>query len=306
MKKVIGFGALNVDNIFQVENLLLEENPAYPIDVQAGGSAANTIIGLAKLDIPCGFVGIVATDAYGKLLISEFKNRKVDVSNLVIKKSDIQTPSGLVEAYVDRKGRRLLFVKPGVNSMLEESDIDINYIKKNLILHLSSFVDDKQLEIQNKIISKLPKDLIVSFSPGSLYVNRGLRGIRALVERADILFLDRKEIYQLTGKGYRRSAISLLNKSSKTIIVTLGEEGCFVATRKEQFQLKTRKVKAVDTTGAGDAFAAGFLYGLAKGQNIHRCAEIGNALASISIKRVGSRAGLPNIKELSAIVSLPV
>ena len=87
MVRVIGFGALNVDNIFKVENLLLEENPAYPIDTQAGGSAANTIIGLAKLGISCGFVGVIAQDAYGKLLLTEFRIRKVDTSRIIIKKS---------------------------------------------------------------------------------------------------------------------------------------------------------------------------------------------------------------------------
>jgi ribokinase len=300
VKKVIGFGALNVDNIFKVKNLLLEENSAYPIDVQAGGSAANTIIGLAKLGIPCGFVGIVANDAYGKLLLSEFKTRKIDTSNIIIRKSnDLSQQSGLVEAFVDKKGRRLLFVKPGVNSTLKSDEIDLHYLKKTSILHISSFVDNQQFIVQKNTINKLDQNIKLSFSPGSLYCERGLKEIAPIIKKSSILFLDRKEIYQLTRRNYKKASLELLKMGPKIVAVTLGKEGCFIATRKQQFQMASKKVKVLDTTGAGDAFAAGFLYGLIKEVSISKCAEIGNTVAGFSISKVGARPGLPSKKELS-------
>lgn len=305
MIKVVGFGALNVDNIFKVDNLLLAENPAHPVDVQAGGNAANTITALAKLGIPCGFVGVVAIDAYGKLIISEFKRRNIDTSRIIFRKStDSLISSGLVETYVDRRGRRMLFVKPGVNSTLSIREIDYSYFNKASIVHLTSFVDDPQFHIQKMLIKKIPDKVTVSFAPGSLYAERGLKALAPFIKRTNILFLARRETYYLIGKSFKSAAGKLLSMGPKIVVVTLGEKGSFVVTRNEQFYLKARKVNVVDTTGAGDAYAAGFLYGFVNNFPIKRCAEIGSALASFSVQKIGARAGLPNRKELSSVVSL--
>ncbi len=305
MIQVIGFGALNVDNIFKVENLLLAENPAYPVDVQAGGNAANTITALAKLGIHCGFVGVVANDAYGKLLISEFRRRKIDTSHIIIRKpQDAQNRSGLVEAYVDRRGRRTLFVKPGVNSTLKANEIDRNYFQNASIVHLTSFVDNNQFQIQKKIVAKIPSQVKISFAPGSLYCTKGLKEIFPIIRRTHILFLAKKESYHLTGKSFKKAADYLLSIGPKIVVITLGEKGCFVATKLQKFQMSAYKTKIIDTTGAGDAFAAGFLFGLLKNFPIEKCAKIGNALASFSIRKIGARAGLPNSKELASVVSL--
>lgn len=304
MKQVIGFGALNVDNIFKVDNLLLEENAAYPADVRPGGSAANTTVALATLGVSCGFVGIVADDIYGKLLISDFKNRKVATKHVQVKKpQDILSATGSVDVFLDKKGRRLLFVKPGINSLLTLNNSDIKYLQNSYIIHISAFVDDKQLEIQKKIIGKIPQSVKISFSPGSLYASRGLAGISQLISRSFIIFLNKKEAYQLTHKNYKIAAKILLTLGPKVIVVTLEKDGCYVATKKKSFYSNTRKVNVVDTTGAGDAFSAGFLYGMLNNYNVEKCAEIGNAVASFAIQKIGARTGLPSRKELNTVVS---
>ena len=306
MLQVIGFGALNVDNIFKVENLTLSEKPAFPIDVQAGGNAANTIAALAKLEVPCGFVGVAANDAYGKLIMSEFKRRKVDISQIIIRKAqDFSMTSGLVETYVDKKGRRALFVKPGVNSTLSQKEINQNYFQNALFVHLTSFVDETQLKIQKTSVAQIPPPVKISFAPGSLYCERGLKALEPIIAKTYILFLAKKETYYLTGKSFKKAVEDLLKLGPKIIVVTLGPNGCLVATQENQFLASSRKVKVVDTTGAGDAYAAGFLYGLLKNLSLEKCAQIGNAVASFCIHKIGARAGLPNRNELSSVVSLP-
>ncbi|OGD89330.1 hypothetical protein A2693_03830 [Candidatus Curtissbacteria bacterium RIFCSPHIGHO2_01_FULL_40_12] len=305
VSKVIGFGALNVDNIFKVNNLSLAENPAHPVDVQAGGNAANTITALAKLGVGCGFVGVVASDAYGKLIISEFKRRNIDISRIIFRKSaDSLISSGLVETYVDKRGRRMLFVKPGVNGTLSINEINSDYFNKASVVHFTSFVDDQQFHIQKMLIKKIPDKVTVSFAPGSLYAERGLKALEPFIERTDILFLARRETYYLTGMSFKKAVEKLLTMGPRIVIVTFGDKGSFIATKGEQFIVKARKVKVVDTTGAGDAYAAGFLYGIVNNFPIKRCAEIASALASFSVQKLGARAGLPNRKELSAVVSL--
>lgn len=306
MKTAVGFGALNVDNIYKVENLLLEENSAAPIDVQAGGSAANTIIALAKLEIPSGFIGIVASDAFGQLLIAEFKRKKVDTSKIIIQKAEsLLTSSGQVEAYVDKKGRRQLFIKPGVNNLLKFSDVDIEYLNKAEIAHFSSFVGDKQLEIQIKTVAKLSKEVKISFSPGSIYCERGIRSILPIIKRTHVLFLDRREIYKLTGKNFKKGCEELLRLDPHIVVVTLGRDGSYTATKNEKIFTRAKKVKAVDTTGAGDAFAAGFIFGLINNSNLQECAKLANIVASFCVKKIGARSGLPNRKELAYVVELP-
>ncbi len=305
MKRVVGFGALNVDNIFKVENLKMSENSAYPIDVQAGGNAANTISALAKLGVACGFIGLVASDAYGKLILSEFKKRKIDTSNINVRKQEgFSNSSGIVETYVDKRGNRALFVKPGANNTLRESDINMNYIKAFDYIHISSFVDSKQLEVQKKIVAKLPKNLKVSFAPGSLYVHRGLKAVLPIIKNTYLLTLAKNEAYHLTGKNYKKAAEYLISLGPKIVVITQGKEGCYIATKHSTFTQKARKVSVIDTTGAGDAFIAGFLFGLLNNQSMGKCAQIGNAIASFSVQNIGARAGLPNRKELTTIVSL--
>lgn len=304
MKKIIGLGALNVDNFFKVENLLLSENPAYPIDVQAGGSAANTITALSKLGVETGFVGIVAADAYGKLLLSEFKGRKVDTSRIIIRKPhDLIVSSGALDAFVDRKGRRMLFVKPQVNSSLNYNELDIKYLKSATYLHLSSFVDDTQLKLQKKLIDTINGETKISFSPGSLYCDRGLDEILPIIKKTEILFLEKKEIYQLFKKNYKIAAKTLISLGPKIVVVTKGKDGAYVTDGKQELELRARKVNVVDTTGAGDAYAAGFLYGQINNLSLNQSAELGTAVASFSIQKIGARAGLPNRKEIASVVS---
>ncbi len=304
MKKIIGFGALNVDNFFKVENLLLSENPTYPIDVQSGGSAANTITALAKLGVETGFVGIVAADAYGKLLLSEFKSRKVDTSRIIIRKShDLIVSSGSLDAFVDRKGRRMLFVKPQVNSSLNYNELDIKYLGSATYLHLSSFVDDAQLKLQKKLVANINNDAKISFSPGSLYCDRGLDEILPIIKKTEILFLEKKEIYQLFKKNYKSAAKTLISLGPKIVVVTKGKDGSYVTDGTQELELKARKVNVLDTTGAGDAYAAGFLYGQISNLSLSQSAELGTAVASFSIQKIGARAGLPNRKEIASVVS---
>ena len=304
MKRVVGFGALNVDNIYQVENLQLEENSAKLIASQPGGSVANTISGLAKLGIATSFVGVVAQDKYGDLLLSDFAKNKVDTKKIIRISSNFLS-SGLVEAYVDKRGRRLLFVKPGINDTLSSKDIDINFLKKALLVHFSSFVDDKQFILQSQVMQKISNFTKVSFSPGSLFVDRGLNKLKSMIKNSNILFLNRREVFKLAAKNFKQGASELVKLGPEIVVVTLGAEGCFIATKDQKFRQKTRKVKARDTTGAGDAFAAGFLFGIIQNYSLEKCAQIGNAVASFSIQRFGARAGLPNRKELASVVELP-
>ena len=135
--EVVGLGALNTDHIYRVEHLL-EDGEALVDGVRAfpGGSAANTLYGLARLGIGAGFVGAVGDDIEGKTMVQDFSKVGVDTSQIITKRG---AKSGSTLCLSAGLGKRSIYVIPGANSLLTMDDIDISYINQASILHISSF-----------------------------------------------------------------------------------------------------------------------------------------------------------------------
>src|SRR3990170_2631264 len=298
---VIGFGALNVDKIYRVPRIAREEEETFVLDVEEapGGSAANTIVGLARLGLKTGFIGKVAKDREGQLLLDDFRREGVNTDGIVIAEKG---GSGVVAAYVDKKGERALYVHPSVNDSLTCEEINIEYAKQTRFLHLTS-VDEKPFQAQKKLVNEL-SDVKVSFDPGEIYARKGLAALRPIINRSFAMLPSASELKMLTGKGWREGAKMLLEEGAGVVAVKLGEKGCYVTDGKESHLIEPYKVKVVDTTGAGDAFCAGFLYGLVKGKDLHQCGKLGNFVASRCITEVGARKGLPRLTDLKNLLQI--
>ena len=299
MKKfdVIGFGALNVDKLFKVNRIAHEDEESFVkgFAETCGGSAANTMVGLARLGLKVGFIGKVANDREGKLLIEDFKKEGVDTSGIIVAK---EGHSGIVMGFVDEKGERALYVAPGVNDQIEFEEIDMEYMEKAKFLHLTSFVGQKPFETQKKAIKEISEEVCVSFDPGTLYARKGLGKLKPILQRTFVVMPSSEELEMITGKDYREAAKILFNLGVSIVAVKLGGKGCYVTDGKEEYFIEPFKVEVVDTTGAGDAFDAGFLYGLLKGKDLYECGKLGNFVASRCIMKMGARTGLPTISEI--------
>lgn len=293
---VIGFGALNVDRLYKVNKIAAGGEEAFIIDVKdsPGGSAANTVVGLARLGLRSGYVGKVANDSEGRFLINDFKKENVDVDGIVISK---EGRSGIVTGFVDLKGERALYVDPGVNDSLRFEEIDLEYLKRAEFLHLTSFIGEKPFEAQKKLLQTL-RNLKISFDPGMIYTRKGLKALNPIIKRTSVMFLNNLEIELLTAKSYKKGSKLLMRKGVEIVAVKLGEKGCYVANHKESYKIEPNRVKVVDTTGAGDAFCAGFLYGLVNNKDLYECGKLGNFVASRCIRKIGCRSGLPRVQEL--------
>ena len=293
---VTGFGALNVDKLYKVNRIAKEDEESFVLGFQEapGGSAANTIAGLARLGLKTGYIGKVAKDHEGKLLLKDFKREKVDISGIIIAPTG---RSGVATGYVDIKGQRALYVDPGVNDTLEFEEISLEYASQADFLHLTSFVGEKPFKAQKKLVKELPK-IQVSFDPGEIYARKGLSTLKTLFERSFVVFPNENEVRMLTGKGLKEGSEILIKKGAGIVAVKLGEKGCYVTDGHESHQVEPYNAKVVDTTGAGDAFCAGFLYGLSQGKDLYTCAKLGNFVASRCITETGARTGLPRLSEL--------
>jgi ribokinase len=294
----VGFGALNVDKLFKVNEIACAEEEGFIINCEeaCGGSAANTIVGLARLGCKVGFIGKVASDREGEILIEDFSRENVDTKGIICAKNG---RSGTAMGFVDKKGERALYVDPGVNDTIELDEINRSYAFQTKFLHLTSFVGEKSFETQKKLVEALPKSIKVSLDPGELYARKGMKALEPMIRRTLVLMPSLKEIELLTGTSdYKKGAEVLLEKGVGIVAVKLGSKGCYVTDGKENHLIEAFKVKVVDTTGAGDAFCAGFLYGLINGKSLLECGRIGNFVASRCIMKIGARTGLPKLKDL--------
>jgi len=290
---VVGFGALNIDKLYQVNKIAKEDEEAYIKDytLSCGGSAANTIIGLSRLGLKTGYIGKVSNDSEGNLILDNLKNEDVNINGIVIGEGR----TGNVMGYVDLSGQRALYVDPGVNDLIKPEEIKIEYFKDIKILHLTSFVGDS-IKAQESLLEELPANVKVSFDPGRIYAEKGLEYIKKILNRTNILLVNEEELKLLTSNDYNTfedRIMDLMDFEIDLIIVKRGDKGCYVTNSKESHSVEAFQVKCKDTTGAGDAFNAGFLYGLLKGKNLYNSCILGNFVAACCVEEIGSIKSLP-------------
>jgi len=295
---VVGFGALNVDKLYRVGRIAKEGEESFILDMMElpGGSAANTIVGLARLGVRTGFIGKVADDHEGRLLLDDFHKEGVNTDGIVIAK---EGHSGTVSAFIDKKGERALYVHPSANDTLSFKEIDWKYAEQAEFLHLTS-MDEKPFQAQKELVETLPS-VKVSFDPGEIYGRKGLIKLRPFLKRSYVVMPSENELKMLTRQDFKDGAKTLLNEGAQIVAVKLGEKGCYVANGRENYLIKPFKTKVVDTTGAGDAFCAGFLFGLTQRKDLYECGRLGNFVASRCISKAGARTGLPRASELSEL-----
>jgi len=306
--EVIGIGAINTDCLCQVEEIVTDgETIIDHIKTAPGGSAANTIYGLAKLGRKTGFIGAIGDDEKGRASIQAFKTVGVDTSQIRIKEGE---KTGCALCLSDKLGRRSIYVLPGANNLLDWQDIDLNYVNKAKMVHLSSFADDRQFNIQIELAEKLPNSVKISFAPGMLYAIKGIKTLSPLLTRTHILFINKEEMEQLTGKDFTTGAKECLKLGCQIVVVTLGKglasksEGVFtsyICHGKEEYKIESQKQlweTHPEATGAGDAFAVGFLLGFLKKKNLEQCAQLGDIIAHYALSKTGAREGLPTLSKI--------
>jgi ribokinase len=295
---MIGFGALNVDKLFKVERLAKAEEESFIEDYAetCGGSAANTAIGLARLGCKVGFIGKVGADKEGDLLLKDFLAEGIDTAGTI--RTD-QGTSGSVMGFVDKKGARALYINSGVNDTITLNEVNARYASRAQFLHLTSFVGETSFQTQKSLLDAIPANVRVSFDPGALYARKGYAAVEPILRKTYVFMPNAIELELLTGKlDYCKAADLMVGQGVKIVAVKLGEKGCYVTDGRGRHLIDALEVKVVDTTGAGDAFCAGFLYGLVNKKSLEECGRLGNFVASRCIMQMGAREGLPFAKDL--------
>ena len=290
-----------MDKLFKVSKFAKAEEEIFVEDYAeaCGGSAANTVVGIARLGCKSGYIGKVGCDREGEMLIKDFCDEGVNTDGVIRAE---EGESGSVLGFVDKKGGRALYINPGVNDTIKLDEVNSRYASQAQFLHLTSFVGEQSFQTQKKLLDIIADNVKVSFDPGALYARKGFLNLEPIIRRAYILMPNAIELELLTGEiDYRKGADVIIGKGIKIVAVKLGGEGCYVTDGQERHLISPFKVEVVDTTGAGDAFCAGFLYGLVNNRSLFECGRLGNFVASRCIMKMGARTGLPFFKDLELL-----
>ena len=265
-------------------------------NIGPGGKGCNQAIALARLGCKVNFVSKIGNDDYGKLALESLKKNKIDISNIIISK-DHQT--GVAGIHVDSNtGKNAITVVRGAPSSLTTKEIDTNLFKQSKI-----FLTQLEIPIEVTLhCLKAAKEYglmnILNPAPACELSNDFFKLV-------DYFTPNETEAQFYTGikikdeNDAKISAKKLLEMGIKKVIITLGEKGLFYSDGKEEIYMKASEDKAVDTTGAGDAFNGGFSFALLKGKKIKECLEIANKVAGLSTTKLGAGDSMPTFKDIN-------
>ena len=311
-KKILGIGNAIVDVFVKVDdNFLLKNNltkgsmkliekhefeslkSTIKIEkVEAGGSVANTMAGIAYLKGGASFIGKIKSDEFGKIYKKSLEN--INVGFLYSEKEEnLSTGASII--FITPDSERTMCTYLGISSQLSKRDINENYIKDYEIIFLEGYLWDKGMsEEMFKYVIHLAKknNIKVAMSLSDIFcVTRHREDFFKLLKNdLDILIGNENEINELMQKNNLLESVNELKNINKLIIITRSENGSVAILNNKIVNCDSIKVdKVLDLTGAGDLFAAGFLKEYLDKSNVKKCLQIGSKLAAQVIQKIGAR-----------------
>lgn len=259
----------------------------------SGGSAANTLAGLAALGAKCAFVGQVADDQLGEVFTHDIRSVGIDF-DVAPRAGDPPTARCLI--FVTPDGQRTMNTFLGASHYLPAGAIDEATISKASVLYLEGYLwdpEEPRAAMRRAIEAARAAGRKVAFTPSEVFViDRYSADFNALIADGliDILFCNEHELAALTGNEDIEANIASLSQQVPTLVVTRGADGAVAVSGGERAEIAAEPIeRVVDTTGAGDLFAAGFLFGHVRGRGLQECLRMGSICASEIISHYGAR-----------------
>ncbi len=308
MKKILGMGNALTDILFKLSDdkilktlniskggmFLINEEQAKNIKSQldevtpsmvTGGSASNTINAIAKLGLQSGFIGKIKDDEIG----SFFRNQSIKngvTPHLIYS----NTVSGHCNVLVSPDSERTMCTFLGAGGELEAGDLKIEMFESYDIFHIEGYLVQNHDLIRTALRLAKEAGLTTSIDLASFnVVQENLEFLKEIVTQyVDICFANEEEANEFTKKE-AKDAVLEISKLTKIAVVKIGKNGSYVRQGDEEVFVNAYLADAVDTTGAGDFYAAGFLYGLASGFNLEQSGKMGSFISSKVVEVVGTK-----------------
>lgn len=308
MKKILGIGNALVDILLNIDNddILrqngLDKGGMVMIDADrkkeihnrikgmeqscaTGGSTSNTIHGLARLGAPAGYIGKIGRDEMGDFFRREMARFHV-TPHLI--ESDVDT--GIATTFISQDAERTFATYLGAAAMMTSDELDPKVFDQYDCIHVEGYlIFNHDLILKVCQIAK-EKGLKISMDMASYNIIEANYDFvkMLLTDYVDIIFANEEEAKAFTGKE-GREALEVLSEYCPVAIVKVGKEGSFIKMNGEVMQVGVIPVKAVDSTGAGDIYASGFLYGLMNDYTPEKAGELAAYLAGRVIEHIGAK-----------------
>jgi sugar/nucleoside kinase (ribokinase family) len=311
----LGFAILDILAIGEILVDMIPTKPGHYSEVPAfekcfGGAPFNFAVGASRLGSKVGALCAVGADPFGEFLLETLSKNGIDISHVKVKKA--RTTLAFVVRHEDGERAFFFYRKPWAetaDTLLSPEDLDPKYIESSKVLHYSGVaLSHSPLRECVKRAVNVAKEagVKVSFDPNiRLDLWESPDSLKdscyGAFQSSDIILLAKDEMEYFYGKVTPREAADQLFKKYDPLIVAikLGGDGCYVRSR-EGFEITKPafKVAVVDTTGAGDGWAAGFLHGLVKGWDLEKCSTVANAVGGLVVTKIGAITAMPTKSEL--------
>lgn len=268
-----------------IKDLIAEKVTHLNKEMASGGSAANTIHGLAQLGVETAFIGTVGTDKTGDFFHKDLENSKIKP---LLKRS--KTASGLASTLITNDGERTFGTYLGAAIELSGNDLKPEHFKGYDILHVEGYLVQNHELLETILRLAKESELKISIDMASYnVVEDNLDFFKKMVDKyVDILFANEEEAKAFTAKE-PEEALNEMAKKVEIAVVKTGSEGSMIKKGNQVTHISPITAQPMDTTGAGDLYAAGFLFGLINNLGFVNAGYIGSLLASTVIEKIGAK-----------------
>ncbi|MGL4392792.1 MAG: ribokinase [Fusobacteriaceae bacterium] len=297
-KKIVVIGSINMDLVVSCDNIPIggETVIGKSFEEFPGGKGANQAVALGKLKTEITMLGKIGDDLFGEILLDSMKKNNV-ITDFIEK--DSSTSTGIANIIVESNGQNRIIVIQGANQK-----VNIDYIDRHINLIKEADYIVTQLEIPKETVAYILKK---SKELGKITILNPAPAIKLdddVIKNCDYLIPNETELEILSGmkttdvESIKKAAESLLKKGVKNLIVTMGKDGSIFFSDNEKKIFPAFKVKAVDTTAAGDSYIGGFVSGISSGMSVEKSIKRGTCVAAISVTRKGAQSSLPDLEEV--------
>jgi len=294
---IVGIGMAIVDILTQVPHLPRPDEviEVSSVVVDGGGPVASALATASRLGTPCAFVGCVGDDHWGSLIVAGLEAFGVDATH-VYRRQASDSPRAVILAD-GRSGRRSIMYCRGSARPLAAEEVPMDLVARARVLHLDGLHGEAELAAAQEARSR---GVAVSMDGGAGPLWPGMEKLIPLV---DLLIVAREFATERTGHDDPREAgAALVAAGSRHVVVTDGPGGAWSWVGETELHQPAYRVEVVDSTGAGDAFHGAYLHAWVGGEDPRACLRFACAVGALACTRLGGRAGLPQAKEVEALV----
>ena len=291
--RVVGLGQACVDFLGRVPSFPQEDGKMELLDLhkQCGGPASTALVTLSRLGVACSFLGSISDDPFGADIVQGLTTEGVDSSCLKVLPG--YSSQFAFIAISRTSGNRTIFWHRGTVPHLTKDQVDLSPFTGAEILHLDGLMIEASLEAARQARAG---GLKVVLDAGTMR-----EGSLELASSVDVLIASARFADPLVGSGERpeKALEALCRLGPKVVVMTLGPKGSLGWDGGDQLLVKPFPVQAVDTTGAGDVYHGGYIYGLLQGWSMAECMRFASAVAALKCREVGARKGIPDLSQVT-------